>query len=53
LAGLAEIKFLAKYLFQQFLKIKSFTPSSSKILYLLSDGLYWETQGPPGATSCL
>jgi len=38
---------------QQFLEMKTFTPSSSKDLYLLSDALYWATQGQPGTTSCL
>jgi len=50
---LADNGFLAKYLSQPFLEMKTFTPSSSKILYLLSDALYWATQRPPGKTSCL
>jgi len=32
-------------LFQQFLEIKNFTPSSSKMLYLLSDAFTWATPG--------
>jgi len=33
--------------------METFTLSSSKILYLLSDDLYWATQRPSGTTSCL
>jgi len=52
LAGLAGNKFPPKNLFQQFLGMKTFTSSSSKILYPLFDALYWATPGP-ATTSCV
>jgi len=52
-AGLAGYKFLTKNLFQQFFKMKTFTPSSKNILYFSCyDVFNWVTPGQ-SATSCL